>query len=383
MGEAIVVGGGIGGLAAAVALHRHGWRVTVLERAAVAGEVGAGLSLMANGLRALDALGLGAAVRARGRADTPGGLRDRTGRWLSRVDGDQLERMLGTRAVGVHRADLHALLRTALPAGALVTGARVGDVDPSTGEVRHHHAAGVTTIRGDLVVGADGLRSAVRARLWPDLPPPVYAGSTAWRAVVTWPEPLPTEVTWGPGAEFGIVPMGDGRVYWYGAVTAPPGGQAPDELAEVRRRFGSWHEPIPALLDATAPAAVLRHDLHHLAEPLPSYVRGRVALLGDAAHAMTPNLGQGAQQALEDAVVLGAACAGGPGRLPDALDSYDRQRRPRSQEVARASLRAGRFGQQLRNPLAVAARAMLLRLTPPRAALRAMARYADWTPPAS
>ncbi|MET7669519.1 FAD-dependent monooxygenase, partial [Micromonospora luteifusca] len=168
----------------------------------------------------------------------------------------------------------------------------------------------------------------------------------------------------------------------FGALNAPPGGHAPDELAALRERFGDWHAPIPALLAATPPGVVLRNDIHHLAVPLPSYVRGRVALLGDAAHAMTPNLGQGAGQAIEDAVVLGAVCVGGAQGVPAALAAYDEQRRPRSQAIARASVTAGRYGQQLRNPLAVAVRDTALRLTPARAALRGMARYADWRPPA-
>ncbi|MEU1364115.1 FAD-dependent monooxygenase [Micromonospora zamorensis] len=165
-------------------------------------------------------------------------------------------------------------------------------------------------------------------------------------------------------------------------MNAPPGGHAPDELAALRERFGDWHAPIPALLAATPPGVVLRNDIHHLAVPLSSYVRGRVALLGDAAHAMTPNLGQGAGQAIEDGVVLGAVCAGGADGLPAALAAYDEQRRPRSQAIARAAFRAGRYGQQLRNPLAIALRDSALRLTPGRAALRGMARYADWSPPA-
>ncbi|WUR57206.1 FAD-dependent oxidoreductase [Micromonospora chokoriensis] len=381
--HAVVVGGGIGGLSAALALHRHGWRVTVLERAAELREVGAGLSLMANAVRGLDALGLGPALRDGGHGEAPGGIRDRHGRWLSRMDATEMVRQLGTTALGVHRATLHRTLREALPASSLHTDATVEHVEPGPdhAEVRYQGPDGPHTLRADLVVGADGLRSRVRAQLWPRHPGPVYAGSTAWRAAIALPEPVPAAITWGPGAEFGMVPIGDGQLYWYAALNAPPGGHAPDELAALRERFGDWHDPIPALLAATPPGVVLRNDIHHLAVPLPSYVRGRVALLGDAAHAMTPNLGQGAGQAIEDAVVLGAVCAAGAAAVPAALAAYDEQRRPRSQAVARASFTAGRFGQQLRNPLAVAVRDSAVRLIPARAALRSMARYADWRPP--
>lgn len=375
---AVVVGAGIGGLSAAIGLHRNGWRVTVLERAAGFQPTGTGLVLQANGLRCLDTLALGAAVRQRGNRDATGGTRRADGRWLARIAPGDLERAVGTPAIGIHRAALREILLGALPDGMVVTGAEVTGVTED-GKVTYRTPAGTRQLVADLVVGADGIGSAVRAALWPEAAAPVEVGVTAWRGVTpVWTGDLAVAITWDRGAEFGMVPLADGRVYWFGAVNAAPGTTAgwfgAEELARVQARFGDWHDPIPALIAATD--RVHRDSLACLDQPLTTYVKGRVALLGDAAHAMTPNLGQGANQALEDAVVLAAVAD-----QPDGLSRYDSQRRPRSQQVARASRAIGRLGQQLQHPLAVAARNAVMRLTPPRLALRSMARYADWHPP--
>ncbi|WP_433789092.1 FAD-dependent oxidoreductase [Actinoplanes sp. CA-252034] len=368
---AVVIGAGIGGLSAAIGLLRRGWSVTVLERAPEFRPVGAGLVLQANGLRCLDALGVGQAVRDHGRPDVSGGTRRADGRWLARIPAGELERTLGTPALGVHRATLHDLLLGALPDGVVRTGARVTAVT-ADGEVTYDGPAGPQRISAGLVVGADGIHSVVRRTLWPHAAAPAPIGVRAWRGVTPpWTGDLVVAISWDPGAEFGIVPLTDGRVYWFAAVNAAP--TDPDD--GVPDRFRRWHDPIPALLAATG--TVLRDDLACLDEPLATYVHGRVVLLGDAAHAMTPNLGQGANQALEDAVVLAAVAD-----APDGLAAYDARRRPRSQQVARASRAIGRFGQQLEHPLAVAARNTAMRLTPPRLALRTMARYAGWRPPA-
>lgn len=385
-GTAVVVGGGIGGLAAAIALRRGGWEVTVLERAPELGEVGAGLTVLANGVRALTALGLAEVTREAGHLDAPAVARTWSGRRIWQVSAAAMSDRLGADAVGIHRARLHRILLDVLPAAALRTDAEVIDVvagDVSTyAAVTYRHGGRQARVEAELVVGADGLNSVTRTRLWPETPPQAYAGSTAWRGVTAHPEDVApvTGVSWGPGAEFGVIPLGQGQVYWYGAILAGAGKRTADELAEVRNHFGSWHDPIPALLAATDPAAVLRNDIYRLAEPLPGYTRGRVALLGDAAHAMTPHLGQGANQALEDAAVLGAVLTR-PVRLPVGLATYDTQRRPRTQRIARASRLAGQFGQQLRHPVAVATRNQLMRILPPRVALRAMTRFGAWQPP--
>jgi 2-polyprenyl-6-methoxyphenol hydroxylase-like FAD-dependent oxidoreductase len=357
--------------------------VKVLERAAEFGEVGAGLTLMPNALRALEALGLGDKVATEIRVDVAGGTRTWQGRWLFRIDSAAMTGAPGTTMLGVHRATLHRVLREALPPAVLRPATEVVDVTVDRpARVLFLQDGRPVTGNADLVVAADGLHSVVRARRWPDTPPPRYVGSTAWRGVTRdrWPGETMTTISWGRGTEFGMVPLEDGRVYWFAAMNAPPGLRRPDELAEVRRRFAGWHDPIPKLLAASDPAAVLRHDIYELTTPLPSYVRGRVVLLGDAAHAMTPNLGQGACQALEDASVLAALCSD-CAHLDTALADYDQQRRPRTQSIVRAARLIGRFGQQLNNPVAVALRNTVLRAVPPRIAARSMVRYSDWRPP--
>ncbi|GGV73597.1 FAD-dependent oxidoreductase [Streptomyces griseoloalbus] len=376
---ATVVGGGIGGLAAALALHRRGWRVEVLERAPRFTEIGAGISLWPNALHALEVLGLADAVRALGAVETAGGVRDRRGRQLSRTDNAELERRFGHPLLVLHRADLSRVLAEALPADSLLPGNEVSAVrDDGERPVVGHRGR---ESRPDLLVGADGLRSAVRRSLWPDAPGPRYAGYTAWR-MVTGPlaEP-PSEgaVTWGRGERFGYTALPGGRMYCFATASLPAGTpSASSEYAELVRRFGTWPDPVPALLAAVPEDAVLRHDLYDL-PPLPSFVRGRVALLGDAAHAMTPNLGQGACQALEDAVTL-AHCLDGTPDVTAALRSYDLLRRPRTRAVTRRSARLGTIG-QLAWPPAVLLRDTAARLTPTRVTLRAMTPVLGWTQP--
>ncbi|MET9452562.1 FAD-dependent monooxygenase [Streptomyces cinerochromogenes] len=380
-GTAVVVGGGIGGLAAALGLRRIGWEVRVAERAAALADAGAGISLHANGLRALDALGVGAEVRAAARPQYTGGTRTPNGRWLARMDGTLLERELGSPIVGIPRAVLHRLLRAALPAECLLVGETVHTLDLSAPD-RVGVPLGDRVLDADLVVAADGVHSRLRGLLFPDHPGPVYGGSTVLRAITDGPVEVRTdfELTWGPGAEFGHIGFADGRAEWHAVLNAPPGVRHTDPLGVLRERFRDWHEPIPALLAATRPEAVLHHDIHELVTPLPAFTAGRVALLGDAAHAMTPHLGQGACQALEDAATLAAVLAGEPS-VGAALARYDAERRPRAQSVARAARQAGRMGQQLSHPLAVALRDTGLRLAPSRATMRAILRHADWTPP--
>ncbi|MEV7026612.1 FAD-dependent monooxygenase [Kitasatospora sp. NPDC093558] len=386
---AVVVGGGIGGLAAAIGLRLVGWNVTVVERAAVLDDAGAGISLHANGMRALATLNVAEAVEATSRRQYTGGTRTPDGRRLAMMDGAALERELGTPIVGIPRADLHRILRAAVPPEHLVIGSEVTEVTDGKDKARVTYDG--TTLEADLVVAADGINSKVRRRLFPSHPGPVYAGSTVLRAITDRPiEGLADDfaLTWGHGAEFGHIGFPDGRAEWHATLNAPAGLRYRDPLDEMRRRFARWHDPIPALLAATRPEDVLHHDVNELVTPIPSFAVGRIALLGDAAHAMTPHLGQGACQALEDAVTLTAALAATTASssatkttIATALTRYDAARRPRTLTVARDARRAGRMGQQLTNPIAVGLRNAAIRLTPPGAMVRTVLKHADWTAP--
>jgi 2-polyprenyl-6-methoxyphenol hydroxylase-like FAD-dependent oxidoreductase len=292
----------------------------------------------------------------------------------------------GDPIILVPRAAVVDALAARVPGGVVSLGTEVTAVEPA-GDA----AVRVTTTAGaldaDLVITADGIGSATRAFLFPGHPGLRYAGFTTWRLITgPVPGPVPMAETWGRGTVFGVMPMAGGRVYCYAAAPAEPGVRAGDELAELVRRFGTWHEPIPGLLAGAAPADVLRHDVAELAVPLPSFARGRIALLGDAAHPMTPNLGQGACQALEDAAVL-ARLATGTGRdgVAAMLARYSAARLPRTGDIVRWSRRAGMMTTWT-SPAAVALRDTVTwaagRIAP-NAALRGLASVYDWEPPAA
>jgi len=388
---AAVVGGGIAGLASALALAQAGWQVTLLERAPAFAEVGAGLALSGNGVTALAALRLDAAVRAAGFQTSTAGYQDMRGRWLMRLPDTRNDPDAVTTLLCVHRQRLHAVLLAAAQAAGveLVTGAEVASVNPGApgGEeatVTWHTSAGTQATEADLVVGADGIRSAVRAGLFPAIRPH-YGGSTSWRAVI--PDAVAdgrVAQVLGPGTEFGALRVSDSEVYWYGYFRSPEGAVFPDELAAARDHFADWAPWVRDLVAATPAERLMRHDVYHLPDGPPSYASGRVVLAGDAAHACLPTAGQGAATALEDGVCVGRMI-GAPVRsgadLAATLVTYDQARRPRCQEIVRTGIMVARFGADVRGGWRQTARNTLLRLTPPGPAMRLGAPIVRWTPP--
>jgi 2-polyprenyl-6-methoxyphenol hydroxylase-like FAD-dependent oxidoreductase len=365
----IVVGAGIGGLSAAIGLREAGHEVVVLEQAPRIEPVGAGITLFANAMRALERLGVRDAVASLGAAAQHSAILTSDGRELAQVPPDLL-----AGAYALHRADLHHVLAQFVGEGTVSLGVKVGAIEQDADGVVVRDADGHEH-RAELVVGADGLRSFVRSAI--SKAKPKYGGYTAWRGVAAKAfDPGRVTESWGIGERFGVVDIGHRRTYWFATKNAKEGeaDETGGRKAELQRRFANWHEPIAAVLEATHDNAILRNDVYHLA-PLSTWHRGRVVLLGDAAHATTPGVGQGAAQAIEDAVVLSAQLAQ-RGELDDLLTEYEAARIGRTTFVQQQSRRADKIA-QLGNPFLCRLRNQVMARLPERARRRQLAPLVD------
>ena len=359
--KVVIVGAGIAGLTAALAMARNGLDAEIYEQAPELTEVGAGVGLWGNAFRALRTIGLADDVMRLAGEAAGSGVRRPDGAWLLYHPCEVMQQRWGAGFASVHRAELHRLLAGQLDRAAIHLDARCTGISDAGDVVRARFADG-REVGADVLIGADGAHSVVRAAL---LGPSAirYRGYTTVGALTpagSVPLPRDGSETWGRGVRFGVAPTGGERVVWY-AVWKAPAGTAGVSTEHLLRLFGSWHEPVRAVIEATPPDTTVRKDVY---DRLPgrTWTRGRVALIGDAIHLMTPDLGQGACQAMVDAVTL-AGCLADGGSLHAALASYQRQR---WRNAAFTTMLARAFGTmgQLDRHLTCGARDALVRATP-------------------
>jgi 2-polyprenyl-6-methoxyphenol hydroxylase-like FAD-dependent oxidoreductase len=365
--EILIAGGGIGGLAAAVALQQQGFDAHVFEAAPRLEAIGAGIWVPPNAMHVLARLGLADAVLAAGVALQRMEVRSLRGGVVQAIDGEAVAARLGLPPVAIRRSELQRILASALYVGSLHTARELTGFDGRGDGVLARFADG-TEVAARLLVGADGIHSTVRRQLRPDVALR-YSGQTCFRGLATLrlaPSFLASAwEMWGGAARFGYSGVGGDTAYWFAPITAPAGTQW--EPATLKEQLLQWYAGFPAeaaaMIEATPAEAILQTDLYDF-PPMRGWHAGSVVLLGDAAHAMTPNLGQGGAQALEDALSV-ALKLRESGITARALDLYERARSARTRKIVAVSWHLGRVA-HWQNPLLQRVRDAVFRAIPAR-----------------
>ena len=360
-----IIGGGIGGVAAAVALHRAGIDATVYERATEFREVGAGLMLWPNATRVLKELDLLERVAASSGPNQHFLVRSSAGTILMDIGLGRFE----VPALCTPRSDLLEALLSALPPERIRLGHDFESFENRKAGVKVNFSGSVSgggvSAEHDFVIGADGVRSRVRSQLL-GVHEPIYRGYTIWRGLARLRGAVPSgsnSETWGRGKRFGILNTGGDRFTWYATANTDSGhiDSSEGRQGELLRMFAGWHEPVERLIGATEEGSILKNGAYDLV-PLKRWGHGRIMLLGDAAHPCTPNLGLGGCMALEDALVLAKSFCK-EASPESALRRYESLRRGRTRHVQQRSLLMGHIG-QWENRLVAGGRQMVTSMLP-------------------
>lgn len=363
--DIVIIGGGIGGLCVALSLQQKGFKITLYEAAKELKPVGAGLGVGSNALSALIRLGVGEEIVRHGNILNKMTIQSDLGQTINEVDFASISREFGVDNVMIHRADLHAVLLNGLKEGTVHLNKRCVDF------AQDSQGATVTfedgdSRRSDLVIAADGVHSLFRKKLLTDSSER-YAGYTCWRSVVSFQEDaVQTEVsteTWGQQGRFGIVPLARNRIYWFACINAPKNDvdKSSYKVGDLLAVFKNYPQPIPEIIQLTKDNQLLHDDILDI-QPLSRFVFGHVVLIGDAAHATTPNMGQGAGQAMEDALVL-ANCLERHNDLSEAFQAYQDKRVQRSRKVIKLSRQIGDVA-QWNHPWSMTLRNTVFKLIP-------------------
>ena len=337
----IIVGAGIGGLTAHLVCRRAGFEVEQYEREARLGPAGAGIVLWSNGVKILLTLGLGEPLERIGHRLEHVVTKTKDGVILTETPVGDFERRLGAPVYPVSRTDLQALLVDEVGADNLHLGANCVRVEQNRSSATVYFADG-RTATGDVVVGADGVHSVIRGTIVGDVAPR-YAGIANWVGIVPndglQPEHTGHEYL-GEGKRCGLLSIAGERVYFGFNCAMKHGSPEPEggRRRQLRELFGDWPPPIPAILERFAEPELKYLEIHDL-PPLARWSHGRVTLLGDAAHATAPTMGQGGCQAMEDAILLARSLGSTTLGVADGLARYEAKRKERAEMIVAASRR--------------------------------------------
>lgn len=366
MKQFTILGGGIAGLTAAIALKQKGIRAIVFEAAPEIKPFGAGLLLAANAVKGYERLGIAEKIVARGLALPTFSILDQRGCVITSADAAKIGRQYGLHNFAIHRAALHEALLAELEPGQVQTGKRATRFEKLGDDAIEIYFTDGTTQRTDFLIVAEGIHSAVRQQLLPDSEPR-YAGYTCWRAVVGTPPALAglttASETWGRDGRVGIVPLAGEKIYWFACVNARQNDPVMRDVkvADLQRMFQKFHPAVRTILENTRDEDLIWNDIIDL-RPIEKFAFGNIVLIGDAAHATTPNMGQGACQAIEDAVILADEL--GKNTEPSAaFAAFEKRRLKRTHFIVNNSWRLGKIA-QLSRPWLVALRNALFRLVP-------------------
>ena len=358
-----IIGGGICGLATAIALRKQGIDCLVFERAPQLNEVGAGIVLQPNAMQVLELLGIGEQVRSAGRPLDRMEITDAQLQSIRKNQQPLITDPLGNGFVAIHRARLQQALFEALPAGSVILG-KAYQQHVATAEGVQVFFEDGSNVHFDLLLGSDGIHSVVRQQLFQGTALR-YSGQTCWRGIA--PVTMPDEVAsvgreaWGRRLRFGIVPVSETEVYWFAVANAPAGGKDERNLLhqQLPAQFHQFHPQISEIIRQTPMEKMIRNDIYDL-QRLPSWHQGRVLLLGDAAHATTPNMGQGACQGIEDAHYISRLLAHNSNAAV-VFPEFERLRRKKVDYVVNNSWQ---FGQMAHKPLSQAILRMAIKWMP-------------------
>ncbi|KKW68389.1 monooxygenase [Lampropedia cohaerens] len=333
-----IIGAGMGGLSAGIALKRLGHDVKVFEKVSDIKPVGAAISLWSNGVKCLNYLGLHRQIAALGgNMDSMAYVDGKSGKTMTAFSLAPLVTQIGQRPYPVSRAALQNMLMDEFGRQDVTLGMAVTDVEDDGATVTARFADG-SSVQSDLLIGADGTHSTVRGYVLGEQPERRYAGYVNWNGLVEIDPAIAPADRWttfvGEGKRVSVMPIAGNQFYFFFDVPLPLG--LPNERehykALLREYFQGWTPQIQLLIDRIDPAATNRVEIHDI-EPFMQWTRGRVALLGDAAHSTTPDIGQGGCQAMEDAIVLAHALQTNTLGIEDALQRYAKRRAPRAGEL--------------------------------------------------